>query len=125
VVVQLWDTAGQERYSSHNNYHLRGADVVILAYDVTKVDSINYVKNKMTALSDNPGRVYIVGLKNSDSMRATPAEEELLQVATREGMHFMYCNQDLGSAIHDLFHDVLNSAMFAMSDQTAPPPRLG
>lgn len=39
VLLQIWDTAGQERFNSILQAFYRGADVVVLMYDVTDYDS--------------------------------------------------------------------------------------
>lgn len=39
VLLQIWDTAGQERFNSILQAFYRGADVVVLMYDVTDYES--------------------------------------------------------------------------------------
>lgn len=39
VTLQIWDTVGQERFQSLGNAFFRGADCVILVYDVTSPSS--------------------------------------------------------------------------------------
>ncbi|KAK0426572.1 hypothetical protein QR680_009777 [Steinernema hermaphroditum] len=45
VTVQLWDTAGQERFQSLGCSFFRGADGVILTYDVTNRDSLRSLEH--------------------------------------------------------------------------------
>ncbi|KAG9017918.1 hypothetical protein FRB95_012770 [Tulasnella sp. JGI-2019a] len=40
VTLQIWDTAGQERFSSLSTAFFRGADAVILVFDVNKPESL-------------------------------------------------------------------------------------
>ncbi|KAF9043401.1 P-loop containing nucleoside triphosphate hydrolase protein, partial [Panaeolus papilionaceus] len=40
LVLQIWDTAGQERFSSLSTAFFRGADAVILMYDVNDRSSL-------------------------------------------------------------------------------------
>ena len=42
ITLQLWDTAGQERFQSLGKAYYRGADAVILVYDIT--DKISFDK---------------------------------------------------------------------------------
>jgi len=37
VKVQLWDTAGQERYRSLCNIYYKGADFIIMVFDLTDI----------------------------------------------------------------------------------------
>ena len=39
VKLQIWDTAGQESFKSITKIFYRGAHCVILAYDVTRMDT--------------------------------------------------------------------------------------
>lgn len=40
ITLQIWDTAGQERFSSLSTAFFRGADAVILVYDVNRPDTL-------------------------------------------------------------------------------------
>ncbi|CAF0828218.1 unnamed protein product [Rotaria sordida] len=42
--LQIWDTAGQERFRSITNSYYRGADGIIIVYDVTDNASFTHVK---------------------------------------------------------------------------------
>ena len=44
-IINIWDTAGQERYRSITKNFIRGTDIVILVYDITRRDTfleLNY-----------------------------------------------------------------------------------
>ncbi|KAG8703785.1 hypothetical protein FRC09_003947 [Ceratobasidium sp. 395] len=44
VLLQIWDTAGQERFSALSTAFFRGADAVILMFDVTSSDSLTSLR---------------------------------------------------------------------------------
>lgn len=44
VTIQIWDTAGQERFSSLSTAFFRGADAVILAFDVHQSETLDALK---------------------------------------------------------------------------------
>ncbi|XP_054710867.1 ras-related protein Rab-7a-like [Uloborus diversus] len=55
VHLQVWDTAGQERYKSLGFSFYRGADCVLLVYDVTSPASYHSIqswKEEFLAISD-------------------------------------------------------------------------
>lgn len=50
VKLQIWDTAGQERFRSITTSYYRGAQGIILVYDVTKESSFNNIQNWMQCI---------------------------------------------------------------------------
>ena len=47
ISLQLWDTAGQERFQSVTKAYYRGAQGVILMYDITQEESFIAVKSSI------------------------------------------------------------------------------
>jgi len=45
VKLQIWDTAGQERFRTITSAYYRGADGIIMVYDITRRDSFDHVQD--------------------------------------------------------------------------------
>ena len=43
--LQIWDTAGQESFKSNTKIFYRGAHCVVLAYDITRLDTFLNLEN--------------------------------------------------------------------------------
>ena len=47
IKLQIWDTAGQERFRTITTSYYKGAQAIIVVYDITDRDSFEHVKNWM------------------------------------------------------------------------------
>jgi len=47
VKLQIWDTAGQERFRTITRSYYRGAQAIVIVYDITNADSFNNVRGWM------------------------------------------------------------------------------
>lgn len=63
VSLQLWDTAGQERFQSVTKAYYRGAQGVLLMYDISQEESFIAVKswiNSINVIIKKPRHVAVV-----------------------------------------------------------------
>ena len=51
VKLQIWDTAGQERFRTITSAYYRGADGIIMVYDVTSSESFDHVSDWLTEVN--------------------------------------------------------------------------
>ena len=47
VKLQVWDTAGEERFRTITTSYYKGAQAIIVVFDITDRDSFEHVKNWM------------------------------------------------------------------------------
>ena len=77
VKLQIWDTAGQERFRTITSAYYRGADGIIMVYDVTNQDSFNHVADWLTEVNryatDGTCKL-LVGNKSDREDRAVTSE---------------------------------------------------
>ena len=45
IKYNIWDTAGQEKYKSITKFHYQDADVIILVFDITSLESFEQIRN--------------------------------------------------------------------------------
>ena len=66
IKLQIWDTAGQDRFRAITKNYYKGANGIILIYDVTNLQSYENVKNWINQIKDeaNPNVIiYLAGNK--------------------------------------------------------------
>ena len=49
--LQIWDTSGQERYRTITSAYYRGADAIVMVYDVTNQESIRHINDWMAEVN--------------------------------------------------------------------------
>eukprot|EP00826_Nyctotherus_ovalis_P033932 TRINITY_DN2774_c0_g1_i1.p1 TRINITY_DN2774_c0_g1~~TRINITY_DN2774_c0_g1_i1.p1 ORF type:complete len:201 (+),score=46.75 TRINITY_DN2774_c0_g1_i1:48-605(+) len=62
IRVQIWDTAGQERYSTLTESYYKKAFGILLAYDITDLDSFKSVDNWIKSIKDKGNAIMEVVL---------------------------------------------------------------
>ena len=78
--IQIWDTAGQERYKTIAKSYIKGANGILLVYDVTKRNSFEVIKNWVKQIKDLvSSRVNVVLIGNKIDL------EDKREVKTEEG----------------------------------------
>ena len=82
-IINIWDTAGQERYRSITKNFIKGTDIVILVYDITRRDTfleLNYWFD-VASLELGKNAVFGVAGNKSDLFESS-------QVTSEEGKIF-------------------------------------
>ncbi len=78
--IQIWDTAGQERYKTIAKSYIKGANGILLVYDVTKRDTFEGIKNWVKQIKDQvSSKVSVILVGNKIDM------EDKREVKTEEG----------------------------------------
>ncbi|XP_061353908.1 ras-related protein RABC2a [Gastrolobium bilobum] len=109
--LTIWDTAGQERFRTLTSSYYRGAQGIILVYDVTRRDtftSLSEVWSKEVELySTNQDCVkMLVGNKvDRDSERAV-SKEEGLALAKELGCLFLECSAKTRENVEQCFEEL-------------------
>ncbi|KAK3771477.1 hypothetical protein RRG08_065406 [Elysia crispata] len=111
VTLQVWDTAGQERFKCIAASYYRGAQVVIVAFDLTDQPSLHHVTKWMEdacANADEPIK-FLVGTKKDLLSPASYAEVEKLAVkyAKRLEAEFWATSSKTGENVQDFFFRVM------------------
>lgn len=77
-----WDTAGQDRFKTITSSYYRGADGIIIVYDITDKTSFDNVKTWLAEIQkyvDEKTVKFIVGNKNDLEQKRQVTENEAIQ----------------------------------------------
>ena len=112
LLFDIWDTAGQEKYRALTKFFYKDAVVVILVYDITRVDSFENMKNYWyKQLQENCDKSIVIGVAGNKSdlfVDEKVSESEARNFADKIGAIFELTSAQNNTGIIDLFLDVGN-----------------
>ena len=123
IKVSIYDTAGQERFQNIIKHYYRGANGVLLTYDITNrgsFEKLGFWLNDLKENSDSMEDLYIclIGNKidNEDEREVTTEEANIY--AKDNNMPYFEVSAKTGQGIKKLFDDVIKGAMIKMLNST-------
>jgi small GTP-binding protein len=77
--LQIWDTAGQERYRTITNAYYKGADGIIIVFDITQRESFLSIDSWLEEVRKNVGDDVLIMIfaNKSDLLEEPDAQEEI------------------------------------------------
>uniref|UniRef100_A0A7M4FBI3 Ras-related protein Rab-34 n=1 Tax=Crocodylus porosus TaxID=8502 RepID=A0A7M4FBI3_CROPO len=110
--LQLWDTAGQERFKCIASTYYRGAQAIVIVFDVNSVASLEHTRQWLAdALKENdPANVllFLVGSKKdlSPPARYSLVEKDALKVAQEMRAEYWAVSSLTGENVREFFFRV-------------------
>ncbi|XP_036005421.1 ras-related protein Rab-34a [Fundulus heteroclitus] len=110
--LQLWDTAGQERFKCIASTYYRGAQVVIIAFDVNDIASLSHTRQWLEdALRENDPtsvQLFLVGTKKDLSSPAqySRIEQDALKFAKEIHAEYWAVSSLTGENVKEFFFRV-------------------
>ncbi|XP_046859156.1 ras-related protein Rab-20-like isoform X2 [Xenia sp. Carnegie-2017] len=123
--VAIWDTAGEEKYARLSSFYCRGASAAILAYDITRYDSYNILKQRHIPLleaAEEKCLCVVVGtkldiVKNSSRQISSEMGKNLAKAQNEERLNemktlpFFETSSKTGKNVEDVFEFILNTCL--------------
>jgi len=104
--LQIWDTAGQERYRTITSAYYRGADAIVMVYDVTNRDSFRHVNDwllEVTRYSSEDTCKLLVGNKSDVAGGRVVTSQEGESFAKQLNVDFMETSAMDGTNVEKAF----------------------
>ena len=122
----LWDTAGQEIFQSLTPIYFRGAQFVILVFDIAQRSSFECLERSFDTVSQNaPDTVLyaLVGnksdLKDEPGFREAVSMQEIEQFCERiHSKIYVETSARTGKGVSDLFYALASAEGITWSDET-------
>ncbi|KAJ2912358.1 hypothetical protein MD484_g8061, partial [Candolleomyces efflorescens] len=114
VKLSIWDTAGQERFRTITSSYYRGAQGIILVYDVANRESFDalprWYSELETYVSDSVVKILVGNKVDKEYSRQVPAAEGQ-QFATRMKSLFIEASAKTSIGVKDIFRELVEEIM--------------
>ena len=111
VKLQIWDTAGQDRFRAITKNYYKGANGIILIYDVTNSQSYENVKNWIFQIKEeaNPNVIiYLVGNKiDVEDIERAVQTDDGQKIADEYKLKFYEASAKTGINVNQIFEDLV------------------
>ena len=114
IKLKIWDTAGQERFRNITNQYYKGADGILLVYDVTDEESYNKIRDWMDQITSNTDNedIGLVLLGNKCDMDPRAVTEEMGKEMAKElNINYYETSALNGQGINEAFEGLTKDIM--------------
>ncbi|NWZ45691.1 RB18B protein, partial [Brachypodius atriceps] len=110
VQLAIWDTAGQERFRTLTPSYYRGAQGVILVYDVTRKDTFTGLGkwlNELEMYTTNSSSVKMLVGNKTDKPDREVERKEGLQLARKHSLLFIETSAKTEDGVQEAFEELV------------------
>lgn len=104
IQLQIWDTSGQERFRTITKSYYRGAQGILVVFDISRVDTFNLTKywiSSIKELASDDVDVALVGNKSDLEPRVT--KEEAINFAKENNIPYFETSAKDNSNVTEVF----------------------
>ncbi len=123
IKLQIWDTAGQERYRTITNAYYKGADGIIIVFDLTNKESFLNVGSWLKEVEKHSGEDVTVSVLANKS-DAAPEEIEVTDADIKKfeeeypGLKVIKTSAKTGSNVDESFLDMTKKLIIKRNNST-------
>ena len=126
IKVSIYDTAGQERYQNLIKNYYRGANGVLLVYDITNPTSFKKLQFWLDDLKENADKfedlyICLIGNKIDLEDKRKITKEDAKKFAKENNFPYFEVSAKTGDGVKHLFDDVIKGSMTKMLKSSNRP----
>jgi small GTP-binding protein len=123
VKLQLWDTAGQERFRNITSNYYRGANAILIVFDLSDRHSFDMITTWLEEIERNSGQdtfKVIVGNKSDLHEKRAVSKEEAVELSVKHGLKYFETSAKTGEKVKDVFHYIAGSFVQKVCEIQSP-----
>merc|ERR1712190_187477 len=109
IKLQIWDTAGQERFMNITRSYYRGAQRIIIVYDITDSESFHNIKQwlfEIDRYAANDVSILIIGNKSDLAEKREVSKDAAEEFANDLGIEYIETSAKNADNIEEAFHQM-------------------
>ena len=105
VKLKIWDTAGEERFRNITNQYYKGADGIILVFDLTNFDTMNKIRDWYNQIKNNTSSndIGLVLVANKSDLKREVSNEECLNLSKELNIKLYETSALTGEGVNEIF----------------------
>ena len=114
VKLQIWDTAGQERFKNIQASYYKGANGILVVYDITNRESFEHVNSWLIEIEKNGNKnvyKFLIGNKNDLEDQRVISKEQGDEFASINGMDFFETSAKTAYQVQEAFEQLTRDIM--------------
>ncbi|KAK2961224.1 putative GTP-binding protein YPTC1 [Blattamonas nauphoetae] len=126
IKLQIWDTAGQDRFKTITSSYYRGANGILVVYDVTNRDSFQNINMWMKEIDNygSEGTVRVlIGNKSDLANKRAVEYDQGKQLADSMSIPFLETSAKTASNVDSAFQTMSEEILKQVSTQVEPDPK--
>ena len=120
VKLQIWDTAGQERFRTIISSYYKGAQGILLVFDLTEKESFESLNNWLIEIEKNANKNVIkilIGNKNDLEDKRVVSYNEAKDFADSNGLKYVETSAKTNNNVTEAFSEIGKELMEACKDK--------
>ena len=107
--LQIWDTAGQERFKNIQASYYKGANGILVVYDITNKESFENLSSWLIEIEKNGNKnvyKFLIGNKNDLEDQRVITKEQGDEFASINGMYFFETSAKTAYQVQEAFEQL-------------------
>ena len=106
IKLRIWDTAGQERFHNITQQYYKGADGILLVFDLSDKNTFYRLKNWLLQIQQHTRKVCIVLVGNKADKEREVSKEEALELAKINNLEYFETSALSNEGIKEVFENL-------------------